>query len=151
MVGTASGAYGRLRRLGYGKHARENPDEEAEMARGEAKDLLTRLADAGEEAIHRLSEAPGADRVFGAVSSMRDRLDELQKRVRGFEAIERRVEDLERRLGALEGGAKASSRTAAKRRSTRARKTTSTSTSSTAKATTARRTSRSSSTRKKSS
>jgi TolA-binding protein len=116
------------------------------MARGESKDLLTRLADAGEEAIHKLSEAPGAERLFGAMSSMRDRVDELQKRVRGLEGIDRRVADLERRLGALEGGAKP--RTTARRGSTRARKTTSTSTSSTAKAGTAKRTSRSRSTRK---
>ena len=69
------------------------------MARGESKDLLTRLADAGEEALHRLSDAPGADRLSGAVGSMRDRIDELQKRVRGLEGIDRRVADLERRFG----------------------------------------------------
>jgi len=40
---------------------------------GTEKDILTRLADAGENAIARLSDAPGADRMLGAVSSMRDR------------------------------------------------------------------------------
>ena len=115
------------------------------MARTESKDLLTRLADAGEEALHRLADAPGADRVFGAVSSMRDRLDEMQKRVMGLEGIERRVAELERRLEKVQGGAKpASSRGAAsgaKRSTSRARKTTSTSASSTAKASSARRSS----------
>ena len=121
------------------------------MARAESKDLLTRLADAGEEAIHRLSEAPGAERLFGVATSMRDRVDELPKRVRGLEGIERRVEDLERRLGALEGGgAKTSAATPAKRSTAaRARKTTSTSASSTAKGTTSRGTG-ASSTRKRS-
>ena len=109
------------------------------MARGESKDLLTRLADAGEEAIHRLSDAPGAERLFGVASSMRDRVDELQRRVRGLEGIDRRVDDLERRLTKLEGGAKGG--TAAKRSSARTRKTTSTSSSSTAKRSTARRSS----------
>jgi TolA-binding protein len=121
------------------------------MARAEPKDLLSRLADAGEDAIHRLSEAPGADRVVGALNSMRDRLDEVQKRVRGLEGIERRVDDLDRRLAALEGGAKASARAPARRGAARARKTTSTATGSTAKASTARRPSSSSSTRKKAS
>ena len=65
------------------------------------KDLLTRLADAGEEAIGRLGEAPGADRLAGVANSMRDRMDELQKRVRGIEALERRVDELERRVEEL--------------------------------------------------
>jgi hypothetical protein len=113
------------------------------MARGESKDLLTRLADAGEEAIHKLSEAPGADRLFGVVSSMRDRMDEMQKRIRGLEGIDRRVVELEQRVAKLEGGAKTSSgrkaATPAKRGSTRTRKTTSTSSTSPARSTTARR------------
>jgi hypothetical protein len=62
------------------------------------KDLLTRLADAGEDAIARLGETPGADRFMGAMSGMRDRVDELQKRVRGIEDLERRVAALEARL-----------------------------------------------------
>jgi TolA-binding protein len=125
------------------------------MARTEPKDLLTRLADAGEDAIHRISEAPGADRIFGAVNAMRDRTDELQKRVRGLEGIERRVADLERRLEALEGGtktpaARSGSSSGAKSASTRARKTTSTSASSGAKSGASRRTTGSPSTRKSS-
>jgi len=62
------------------------------------RDLLTRLADAGEEAIAKLGETPGAERVTGALGGMRDRMDELQKRVRGLEELERRVAALEARL-----------------------------------------------------
>jgi len=65
------------------------------------KDILTRLADAGEDAIARLGDAPGADRMLGAVNSMRDRTDELQKRLRGVDELEKRVAELERRLDAL--------------------------------------------------
>ncbi|HSL63657.1 MAG TPA: hypothetical protein VK874_03285 [Gaiellaceae bacterium] len=79
------------------------------------KDILTRLADAGEEAIARLTDTPGADRMLGAVTSMRDRMDEMQKRIRGLDDLERRVAELERRLDAE----KAKSATAA--RSSRAR------------------------------
>lgn len=62
------------------------------------KDLLTRLADAGEEAISKLADSPGADRLIGAVTGLRDRVDELQRRVRGIEDLERRVAALEARL-----------------------------------------------------
>jgi len=61
-------------------------------------DIITRLADAGEEAIAKLTDAPGADRMLGAVTSMRDRMDEIQKRLRGLDELEQRVNELERRL-----------------------------------------------------
>jgi hypothetical protein len=64
------------------------------------KDLLTRLADAGEDAISKLGGAPGADRFLGVANSMRERIDELQKKVRGLDELERRVTALERRLDA---------------------------------------------------
>ena len=71
------------------------------MAVREPKDLLTMLADRGEEAIQRLADAPGAERVLGAAQALRDRLDEMQKRVRGIDALERRVAELEKRVEAL--------------------------------------------------
>ena len=68
---------------------------------GQPRDLLSMLADRGEEAIQKLSDTPGADRLLGAAQSMRERLDELQKKVRGIDALERRVTTLERRLDEL--------------------------------------------------
>ena len=65
------------------------------------KDLLSRLADAGEEAIQRLSKAPGGENISKALNVSRERLDELQKRVRGIEALEKRVAALEKRVDAL--------------------------------------------------
>ena len=44
------------------------------MADARSKDLLARLADLSEEAIQRLSDAPGADRVAGTLNSLRERL-----------------------------------------------------------------------------
>ncbi len=64
-------------------------------------DLLGKLADRGEQAIHGVADLPGAERVFDAASSVRDRLDDLQRRVRGVEALEQRVDELERRLDEL--------------------------------------------------
>jgi hypothetical protein len=71
------------------------------MASAPQKDLLARLAEAGEAAIKALGEAPGADRFIGAATAMRDRLDELQKRVRGLESLEQRIAALERKVDRL--------------------------------------------------
>ncbi len=68
----------------------------------QSRDLLTRLAEAGEEAIQRLGEAPGANRLADVATSLRDRVDELQRRVRGLDELERRVAELEQRLAAVE-------------------------------------------------
>jgi polyhydroxyalkanoate synthesis regulator phasin len=67
------------------------------------KDLLTRLAEAGEDAIQRLSDMPGASRVTDAMNTLRERVDELQRRVRGMDELERRVAALERRVDELAG------------------------------------------------
>ena len=55
------------------------------MAQTRKGELLTRLVDAGEEAMQRLSEVPGGDRIVGTVNAMRDRVDELQTRARARE------------------------------------------------------------------
>jgi predicted RecB family endonuclease len=83
------------------------------MAGARRQDLLGRLADLSEEAIQRLSDAPGADRVLGALNGLRDRVDELQKRVRGLEELEQRLAALEKkvdRLSKASGGSASSSR-----------------------------------------
>ena len=88
------------------------------------KDLLGRLADAGEEALNRLGDAPGMDRVTAFANSTRDRLDELTKRVRGIEALESRVAKLEKQVAALSGTTKAPARkrtTAPRKRSSTAK------------------------------
>ena len=89
------------------------------MAKREPKDLLTRLADRGEEAIQRLSDAPGADRLLGVAQSLRDRMDEMQRRVRGLDELEQRVAELERRVDELSAPSAAAgrSRSAAKKTS----------------------------------
>lgn len=95
------------------------------------KDLLTRLADAGEDAISKLGGAPGADRFLGVAHSMRERIDELQRKVRGLEELERRVAALERRLDSQSARAatttsRARKPAAAKKTATTAKKTTTT-------------------------
>jgi hypothetical protein len=96
------------------------------VARPRQRNIVERLADAGEEAIQRIGSAPGADRLLGAVNTMRDRVDDLQRRMRGVEALEKRLAAVERRLDKLEGkgGSPSTRKTASAKRST-ARKTSS--------------------------
>jgi uncharacterized protein involved in exopolysaccharide biosynthesis len=65
------------------------------------QDLLGRLADLSEEAVQRLAEAPGADRVLQALKGLGDRVDDLQRRTRGFEELEKRLTTLEKRVDGL--------------------------------------------------
>lgn len=64
-------------------------------------DLFGRLADLSEEAFQKLSDAPGADRAVQAVNTLRARVDELQKRVRGLEELEKRLTALEHKVDKL--------------------------------------------------
>jgi hypothetical protein len=84
-------------------------------------DLVGRLADLSEEALQRLSDMPGADRAVGAMNALRDRIDELQKRVRGLEALEQRLTALERKVDKLSksGGAQQAPRRSTKTTSTK--------------------------------
>ena len=65
------------------------------------KDFVTRLADAGEEALQRLADLPGGQKAITAVNDLRARVDELTKKVRGIDALEARVAKLEKELASL--------------------------------------------------
>ena len=69
--------------------------------RRQQKDVITRLAETGEEALQKLAELPGGSRLLDAGNALRERVDELSKRVRSLDPLERRVAELERRLDAL--------------------------------------------------
>jgi hypothetical protein len=90
------------------------------MAGTRKNDLLGRLADLSEEAIQRLSDAPGADRLLGAMNALRDRTDELQKRVRGLEDLEERLAALERKVDKLGDSSSSTTRKSTKATSTKA-------------------------------
>jgi hypothetical protein len=72
-----------------------------DMAGARRQDILNRLAGLSEDAIQRLGEVPGADRAVTAVTSLRERTDELQRRVRGLEGLEQRIAALERKVEKL--------------------------------------------------
>lgn len=65
------------------------------------KDLVTRLADKGEEALQRLAELPGGQKAMNAVNDLRTRVDDLARKVRGIDALETRVAKLEKEVAAL--------------------------------------------------
>jgi tetrahydromethanopterin S-methyltransferase subunit G len=91
------------------------------VTQSKQRSIVEQLADVGEEAIQRIGTALGGDRLLGGVNSMRDRLDDLQKRVRGLEEHDKRLAAMERRLDKLEGRAPSSTGTtssSSKKRST---------------------------------
>jgi uncharacterized protein YoxC len=65
------------------------------------KDLLSRLSDVGEEALSRVAGSPTTSRVLDTVGGMRERVDEIQKKVRGLDALEKRVAKLEKQVEEL--------------------------------------------------
>ena len=69
--------------------------------RKQQKDVITRLAESGEEALHKLAELPGGAKVLEAGNALRDRVDDLTRRMRSLDPLERRVTELERRLEEL--------------------------------------------------
>ena len=64
------------------------------------KDILSRVTDLGAEALHRLADVPGGSKLVDMANESKSRLDEMQKRLRGLDALEKRVEKLERQLAA---------------------------------------------------
>ena len=67
-------------------------------------DLLGRLADMSEEAIQRVSDAPGGDKLVSAMNTLKERTDELQKRFRGLEDLDKRLSAVEAKLEELTKG-----------------------------------------------
>ena len=87
------------------------------------QDLLSKLADRGEDVVGKLADMPAAQRLFDAAGGLTKRVDELQKRIRGLDALEERVTALERKVDRLSKGsgtARTTKRTTTKR-STRAK------------------------------
>lgn len=79
-------------------------------ARLQEKDFVSRLTDAGEEALQRISELPGGQRALGAFNDLRSRVDDLGKKVRGIDELEVRVARLENELAELKAPKRAPAR-----------------------------------------
>ncbi len=66
------------------------------------KNPLSQLASLGEEAFGKLAQNPTTHRAIQSALQMKDRVDDLSKRVRGLEAMDKRFASIERRLDKLE-------------------------------------------------
>jgi hypothetical protein len=72
----------------------------------EDRDIVARLADRGEQTIAKLADLPGGTKALKAVNDLRERVDELGKKVRGIDEIEKRLAKVERELATLKRGQK---------------------------------------------
>jgi TolA-binding protein len=70
------------------------------------KTAFDRLASLGEEVIGKASQNPNVHRLMQGAVQLKDRVDDLSKRVRGLEGMEKRLADVEKRLARLEGSTK---------------------------------------------
>jgi uncharacterized small protein (DUF1192 family) len=77
--------------------ATETPTE----APKDDRDVISRLAARGEQTLARLAELPGGTKAMQAVNDLRTRVDELGKKVRGIDELERRVAKLEKELASV--------------------------------------------------
>ena len=66
-------------------------------------DLLSRLADRGEQVVGRITDLPGAKQLTDRVTALTKGLDDVQRRLRSLAPLERRVTQIEKRLDKLEG------------------------------------------------
>lgn len=64
-------------------------------------DIVSKLADRGEEALQKIAGSPAAQKLLDALNGVKVRLDDLQRRVSGVEALEKRVAELEKSVKAL--------------------------------------------------
>jgi uncharacterized protein YoxC len=92
------------------------------MAQPRNKDLLSRLADRGEQVVGRITDLPGAKNLLDRTTQLAKTLDDVQKRLRSLGPLEKRVASVEKRLDKLEG--KGTTRKRATRRTTSARSST---------------------------
>ena len=95
------------------------------MAESRQKNIVERLAGAGEEVLERIASIAAAERVVGTLATLKERVDELQKSVRTIDRLERRLSAIEWRLTKLEGKTSTKSRKASSgsRKRTATRKT----------------------------
>src|SRR5881397_2002472 len=63
----------------------------ARARRTQNKDVISRLADAGEEALHRLAELPGGKPMLKTLNDLRERLDEVATKLRRLDREEARL------------------------------------------------------------
>ena len=67
---------------------------------------IDRLTSLGEQALDKASQHPTANKFIQQGVQLKAKVDDLSKRVRGLEAMEKKMTQLEKRVAKLEGAAK---------------------------------------------
>ena len=80
----------------------ETTDSTTDTGTETGPSTLDRLASLGEDMLGKAASNPATARVVQAGMQLKERVDELTKRVRGLEAMEKRLADVETRLAKLE-------------------------------------------------
>jgi ubiquinone biosynthesis protein UbiJ len=70
------------------------------------RSTIDQLTSLGEKMLDKATKDPRASKVVQSAMQMRERVDDLAKRVSGLEALDKRVARLETRLSKLERSAK---------------------------------------------
>jgi polyhydroxyalkanoate synthesis regulator phasin len=83
------------------------------------KSTIDRLTSLGEEVLGKASKNPTANRVVQSAMQMKERVDDLSKRVRGLEAMQKQIAQLEKRVAKLETGPKRATSSAKKKSATK--------------------------------
>jgi len=91
------------------------------MAKTQQKDILSRFQDLGAEALHKLQDVPGGAKLMDMANETKARMDDMQKKLRGLDALEKRVAKLEKQLAA-QAKKPAARKPAAKRKPAAAKK-----------------------------
>ena len=86
----------------------------ARTRRTQDKDVISRIADAGEEGLRRLVDLPRRA-VVGVMHGAEERLHEVATKLRTIDPLARRVAALEKRLESLEKPKKTTARRASRR------------------------------------
>ena len=76
---------------------------------------IDRITSLGEQALDKASQNPTAHKIIQSGMQMKARVDDLSKRVRGLEAMEKKMTQLEKRISKLESAAKKKTSSAAKK------------------------------------
>jgi polyhydroxyalkanoate synthesis regulator phasin len=72
------------------------------MTETKTRNPLSQLSSFSEDLLGKASKNPAATKFLQGANQLRDRVDELSKRVRGLDALEQQVADLEKRVAKLE-------------------------------------------------
>ena len=88
-----------------------------------AKTPFDKLTSLSEDMLGKASQNPTANRLMQAAMQMKERVDDLSKRVRGLEQMEKRLIELETRVTKLDGGGTTKKPPASKKPATTAKET----------------------------